>query len=135
MLSIGFALMAAVGLLHTQWRSFFTLLKSSPVAIWMLLLFGWCLWAIFYPGMIGVPTGKGAATQPHAQPNLPISVLGVWLDELRIKLPLLLAPLGLLVAGHTLTARRQRWLALAYCGSLSMWVWAIWCAMPCTKRR
>jgi O-antigen ligase len=120
MLSLAFAFMAAVGLLHTQWRSFFVLLKASPVAIWMLLLFGWCLWGIFYPGMVGVPTGKGAATQPHAQPNLPISVLGVWLDELRIKLPLLLAPLGLLVAGHTLTPLRQRWLALAYCGSLSM---------------
>ncbi|MBX3103003.1 MAG: O-antigen ligase family protein [Bacteroidetes bacterium] len=119
LLSLSFGLLAVVGIVHSDWLHLWRRLRMTPQALPLLLLFLLCLVGICYPALSGLPTGKGAATAPHATAGAPIDTLGVWLDELRIKLPLLFAPLAFALLPGALTARQLRWLALAYCGTLS----------------
>lgn len=107
--SIGMGLMAAGCLwhavLHRQWPA----LRRHPATWGLLTFFALTLLGGLYTGLPGAPVGEGVANPVR---NGQVDHMAGWLDEMRIKAPLLLAVLCLLAA-PPLPPRLRPWAELS----------------------
>ncbi|MCE3006855.1 MAG: O-antigen ligase family protein [Bacteroidetes bacterium] len=110
LLSIGYGLLALVACVHSHWASLGQRLCRSP-AVWGLLgLFALALLGGLYPAMGGIPVGEGLVSKIRAGR---LDHTATWLDEVRIKLPLLIVALSLLFA-PPLSPMQRRWIPILF---------------------